>query len=120
VLIPSSDTHTAYTRHERIVRLGGEIEHGGVAAPGGGQFLKCARSLGDAAYKVGERTKQLVPAEPDVRSIKLKPADAFVLVASDGVWDVFSDQQVTLTLNRGFLLTLALILIPHRSSPTLP
>ena len=145
----------------RIVNLGGEIEHGGVVAPGGGNYLKCARSLGDAPYKRGPREEHLICAEPELFTIELTPSDEvptlpalpllpilpiwlelftieltpsdeipprrfergdhdegltlgllaaaplmaaepapfeyprgqFVVVASDGVWDVFSDQR---------------------------
>ena len=54
---------------------------------------RCARSLGDAAYKHGPRGEHLICAEPDVFTIELEPAHEFVVLASDGVWDVLSEQQ---------------------------
>lgn len=33
-------------------------------------------------------------AEPTVHSIDLSPQDKFLILASDGLWDQYSDQQV--------------------------
>ena len=52
--------------YARIKKAGGEVDYGGVIAPGGGNFLKCARSLGDAQYKAGPREKHLICAEPEL------------------------------------------------------
>ena len=38
-------------RYARIKAAGGEVDFGGVVAPGGGNFLKCARSIGDAQVR---------------------------------------------------------------------
>ena len=35
-----------------------------------------------------------VSAEPTVHSIDLSPQDKFLILASDGLWDQYSDQQV--------------------------
>ena len=51
--------------------LAGEVDFGGVVAPGGGNFLKCARSIGDAQYKRGPRERHLICAEPEVRRTHL-------------------------------------------------
>ena len=82
---------------ERIEAAGGEIDEdwgmGGVTSPQGDGYLKCARSLGDRAYKPGdEPSAHLIPAEADLFSIPLTPSDAFVVLASDGVWDVLSSE----------------------------
>jgi serine/threonine protein phosphatase PrpC len=51
--------------------------------------LACARSVGDAA------ARQLgVVAEPEVISRQIEPEDKFILIASDGVWDSLSNQEV--------------------------
>ena len=47
------------------------MDYGGVIAPGGGNFLKCARSLGDAPYKRGPRERHLICAEPELFKIDL-------------------------------------------------
>ena len=79
--------------YERIKKAGGEVDFGGVVAPGGGNFLKCARSIGDAQYKRGPRERHLICAEPELFKIEIAPGDEFVVMASDGVWDVISDQK---------------------------
>lgn len=48
-----------------------------------------ARALGDIDFK---EPKRFVEAEPDVLRLVMQPGDAFVIVASDGLWDVLSDQ----------------------------
>lgn len=32
--------------------------------------------------------------QPDVRRVQLTPADRFLLLACDGIWDVMTNQQV--------------------------
>lgn len=36
---------------------------------------------------------RLVSCEPDVTRRKLLPGDAFMIVASDGLWDALTDQH---------------------------
>ena len=64
----------------RIRAAGGEVDWGGVVAPGGGNFLKCARSLGDAPYKRGPRERHLICAEPELFKIDLVDGDEFVVM----------------------------------------
>lgn len=54
-------------------------------------FLSTSRSFGDLALKVPE---PIVTASPEVKVIDLVPEDWAVVLASDGVFDVLSDQQV--------------------------
>jgi len=77
----------------RIEQLGGVVDYGGVVSPDGSNFLKCARSLGDSKYKLGPREQHLICAEPDVFTHTLTDEDDLVVMASDGVWDVLSDQK---------------------------
>lgn len=57
---------------------------------------------GDLAFKDPLR---LVECEPDVRRVQLQVEDEFIVVASDGLWDVLSDQDacdiVTKSLHGG-------------------
>ena len=48
-----------------------------------------ARSFGDlVAASVG------VSPEPEVRHFELEPDDKFIVIASDGVWEFLSNEQV--------------------------
>jgi len=48
-----------------------------------------SRSLGDHTLKnIG-----VIP-EPEIREIELKEQDKFIVLASDGVWDVFTNKTV--------------------------
>ncbi|KOO30174.1 hypothetical protein Ctob_007387, partial [Chrysochromulina tobinii] len=78
---------------KRIEALGGVVDYGGIVSPDGQNFLKCARSLGDAKYKVGPRSQHLICAEPDVFRRELTDEDDIIVMGSDGVWDVLSDQK---------------------------
>ena len=63
-----------------------------------------SRSLGDGlAHSCG------VSWEPEVRLVQLKPADNFIVIASDGVWEFLTNDEV------------AAIIRPHfaRNSPEL-
>lgn len=44
--------------------------------------LACCRSIGDADLKT-----QGVSAEAETAELALQPGDAFVIVATDGLWD---------------------------------
>lgn len=55
--------------------------------------LNMSRALGDPDFKVPRR---LVEAEPDVARVDLRPgSDQFLLLATDGVFDVLSDQEAS-------------------------
>ena len=77
----------------RVEAGGGKVEMGRVVAPDGSSMLACSRALGDTKFK--GTTPHLVSAEPDVKSTPLgaPAAGDFVILASDGVWDVFDDQK---------------------------
>jgi len=59
--------------------------------------LSISRSIGDFAYK-GQagcaRDRQAVICTPDVQSIALGPEDEFLVLASDGVWEMKSSSDV--------------------------
>jgi len=63
--------------------------------------LSVSRAIGDIEYKGSFKNEywgqlfaeDLVTAEPDVFEDLLSPHDQFVLLACDGLWDVFSNQE---------------------------
>jgi serine/threonine protein phosphatase PrpC len=60
-------------------------------------LLHC-RSLGDLDFKEPYR---YVECEPDVRRLALQPhRDTFVVLGSDGLWDVLSDTDAVITAAR--------------------
>jgi len=72
---------------KRIQALGGQVEpasQGGVARV---QGLATSRCLGSTSRR------PFVSPEPDLLEYELKSDSQFVIVASDGVWDVLSDQE---------------------------
>jgi serine/threonine protein phosphatase PrpC len=60
--------------------------------------LAMTRSIGDmAAASVG------VTAEPEIKVFNnLQPSDKFLVVASDGIWDRFSNKEVMMIVARQF------------------
>lgn len=71
---------------KRITEVGGFVtQHGGVARVQG--VLAVARAFGDLALR------PYVTCEPETRVHKIEPDDEFLILACDGVWDVFSNQQ---------------------------
>lgn len=99
----------------RIARAGGTVAQGvfgGVRAgparvfDGSGRRggLAMSRAIGDNAFKdarygLALRGLPLVSAEPDVRTAELVGgADALLLLASDGVWDVLSNDAAVETV----------------------
>ena len=59
-----------------------------VMRPGAATMLAVSRALGDCVLK------PVVSCVPFTASRTLSPRDRFVLIASDGVWDVIDDDQV--------------------------
>eukprot|EP00798_Chlamydomonas_sp_ICE-L_P014654 gene14654-20688_t len=57
---------------------------------GGPPFRVSRGALGDIDFK---EPRRFVESEPDVKRLVPKPGDSFVVLASDGLWDVLSDQE---------------------------
>ena len=78
----------------RIVAAGGEVTtphaRGIENVPRLNGALSVSRALGNAAFKRGERGAALI-ATPDVRRVACGEFDSFLILASDGLWDVLSD-----------------------------
>jgi serine/threonine protein phosphatase PrpC len=56
--------------------------------------LAVSRAFGDEEYKISsEGGKPLVISEPEIRREQLTPQDEFLLMACDGLFDVFSSQE---------------------------
>lgn len=56
--------------------------------------LAVSRALGDLEYKnVGTDKAPVVLGEPEIRVLKLTPQDEFLLLACDGLFDVFTSDQ---------------------------
>merc|ERR1712060_836201 len=71
---------------QRIENLGGFISHIGCWRAMG--ILAMSRAIGDLFLK------PYVSAEPEVNEFPLTDADEFLVLASDGVFDVFDNDQV--------------------------
>ncbi|XP_042490651.1 probable protein phosphatase 2C 27 [Macadamia integrifolia] len=79
------------TERKRIESLGGFIDDGYLNGE-----LGVTRALGDwhlqGMKEIGERGGPL-SAEPELKMITLTKEDEFLIIGSDGVWDVFSNQN---------------------------
>eukprot|EP01119_Soliformovum_irregulare_P008193 TRINITY_DN2123_c1_g1_i2.p1 TRINITY_DN2123_c1_g1~~TRINITY_DN2123_c1_g1_i2.p1 ORF type:complete len:965 (+),score=312.69 TRINITY_DN2123_c1_g1_i2:38-2932(+) len=80
---------------DRVDELARVEEHGGEVIFRGNCFrvagdLAMSRSFGDLRLK---EPLNLVISEPEVRVEELTPKDQFIIIASDGLWDVVSDQK---------------------------
>jgi integrin-linked kinase-associated serine/threonine phosphatase 2C len=84
---------------QRVLRAGGKIEklvHDGVPvgpyrvwADDEGPGIAMTRTLGDLqAKKIG------LISEPEVQHLELTRQDKFIVIGSDGVWDVMSSSEV--------------------------
>lgn len=70
---------------ERIENAGGVVVWAGTWRVGG--VLAVSRAFGDRPLK-----KYVVPT-PEIRTEAITPEDEFVIFASDGLWDVMSNQE---------------------------
>lgn len=106
IAIELSTDHKPTNKEEkaRILKKGGRVEkmqfNGGPIGPyrvwadDEGPGIAMTRTLGDLqAKKIG------LISEPEIKHIELKPGDRFIVVASDGLWDVMDSAEVV-----GFIL----------------
>uniref|UniRef100_A0A2R5L8X9 Putative serine/threonine protein phosphatase n=2 Tax=Ornithodoros turicata TaxID=34597 RepID=A0A2R5L8X9_9ACAR len=90
VAVPLTKDHnpTDYEERMRIQKAGGNVRDGRVLG-----VLEVSRSLGDGQYK-----RCGVSNFPDVVRCQLTDADRFLVVACDGLWKVFSSDEVINTV----------------------
>lgn len=93
----------------RIARNGGFVMNGRVMGS-----LAVARAIGDASLK-NPRKKILIP-DPEMSQYRPSVGDEFILIATDGLWDVMSSQQaVTFTreqlLHEGVICKYSVIVV---------
>ena len=88
VPIEIADPHSPCKEEEkaRIIAAGGAVVRIGTWRVNG--VLSVSRSLGD------NNLKDLVIATPDVTKFTLEEEDEYMLIASDGLWDVFKYDEV--------------------------
>mmetsp|Transcript_11447 Transcript_11447/g.17313 ORF Transcript_11447/g.17313 Transcript_11447/m.17313 type:complete len:323 (-) Transcript_11447:25-993(-) len=87
---------------ERVYRLGGHVKTyfydvPRIFGPDGGGGLALSRALGDFYY--GE----MVPCTPDISLRPISPQDEYLILASDGVFDVLSSAAAADLVWRAFL-----------------
>jgi serine/threonine protein phosphatase PrpC len=88
-----SRQHTAELEDERarILAAGGSVARRGGGWRVGAAALQVTRALGD--FDLKGPIDGGVTAEPEVVEFGLTPEDQFVIMASDGVWDVMTDAE---------------------------
>ncbi|CAN0118243.1 unnamed protein product, partial [Ectocarpus sp. 4 AP-2014] len=94
-----------YTEMSRVIRCGGQQvipgEFGGVArvtAPGNMVAMATSRSLGDFHFKRNynaDQSEQVVSPAAEVACVRRALGDEFLILGTDGVWDVLSNQEVS-------------------------
>ncbi|CAL1292721.1 unnamed protein product [Larinioides sclopetarius] len=86
VAIPLSSDHSPqdYTERMRIQKAGGNVRDGRVMG-----VIEVSRSIGDGQYKALGIT-----CIPDIKRCQLTDDDAFILLACDGLWKVFTSEEV--------------------------
>jgi serine/threonine protein phosphatase PrpC len=84
---------TNATEEARIQAAGGSVTMGRVNGD-----LAVSRALGDFSYKQSshlDATEQQVSPEADIIVVPRTSDDEFLILACDGIWDVFSNEQCT-------------------------
>ena len=85
VILSEDHKPESSTEKERIEKAGGVIMNGRV---NGG--LNLTRALGDFDYKSTPNIpyhEQMITCHPDVRVVPRDPADEFVIMGCDGIWE---------------------------------
>ncbi len=96
-----TEDHKPFNGKERvrIYKAGGHVSNLRVNG-----ILAVSRSFGDFLFKGNESKKQadqLVTALPDIRTVEIDDNIDFMVVASDGLWDIMTnDEAVDFIVNR--------------------
>lgn len=90
----STEDHKPYSplEKERIESAGGSVTIQRINGS-----LAVSRALGDFSYKGAENrtpSHQMVSPEPEVCVMERSPADEFLVLACDGVWDIISNEEL--------------------------
>ena len=91
---PLSKDHKATDPGEqkRIEAADGQIINGRLSG-----VLEPSRAIGDIDLKTKEMKHQLISI-PEVQHIRLRP-EQYLVLATDGVWDVLSNEQIATQIN---------------------
>lgn len=84
--------------NERILNAGGHVENGRVMGN-----LNLSRSIGDLDFKANRALPahmQMIISMPDISFQHLTENDDFLILACDGIWDVFTSQQAVDLVNK--------------------
>ncbi len=89
----STEDHKPFSpgERERIENAGGSVTLQRVNGS-----LAVSRALGGLQYKTVEWrpvTEQMVSPEPEVSAVERSPADEFLVLACDGVWDTVTNES---------------------------
>ena len=79
---------------ERIEKAGGSVWHHGVWRVNG---LAVSRSIGDKSMK---SSKGQIIAVPEYKQVQLTPDNHFLIIASDGIWDVIKNEEAVAMVNK--------------------
>ncbi|PRP80436.1 hypothetical protein PROFUN_11891 [Planoprotostelium fungivorum] len=89
---------------QRVIEAGATVRADRVIEEGHG--LNMTRALGDFEFKTDCVKKDVVLAEPHLKHIPLDEKLRFIVLASDGLWDVTTDQEladvIQLNIKGGF------------------
>jgi len=85
-------TPLRYDEKKRIEKLGGKINlnDNNCDTPRVMKTLAVTRAFGDRKFK---KSKYLI-ADPEFTEVLLLPEDQFIVVATDGLWDVMNEDEV--------------------------
>ncbi|CAF4025901.1 unnamed protein product [Rotaria sordida] len=97
-LINIGDSHhkpTVRKEQQRIRRAGGQITKATNDVLRVENQLVMTRALGDYSLD-----KHIIPALPDIIQYRRDSSASFVIIASDGIWDVINNEQVALFVSQ--------------------
>ncbi|EKX47026.1 hypothetical protein GUITHDRAFT_106939 [Guillardia theta CCMP2712] len=94
-----SEDHKPDRPDERkaVEARGGHVIFRGTYRVAGPTALAVSRAIGDILMK---EPRKLVTSDPEIKTIELLPQDEFLVMASDGLFDVMRDQCVIETVSK--------------------
>ena len=84
---------------QRIEAAGGFVEENRVNG-----CLNLSRSMGDFEYKMNQKKgykEQMVTVDPEIKKVARTPADEFIVLACDGIWDCLTSEECCTRVRAG-------------------
>jgi len=94
IRITTDDSVDLFKEQQRVRKYGGIVEKGRVRV--GNHAINMTRALGDFDFKApyNKAEGDFISPVPHIMEVQLTPRNEFLVLATDGLWNTWEDQEV--------------------------